>query len=194
MKKVIIAVVLSAFATAGFSQSFSFGPKAGVNVSNYTGSNFKSDALVGFHLGGLLNFGIGSVFSIQPEVLFSTQGAKIDNAGTKTDYKVSYVAVPVMLKLRSRGGFYIEAGPQASFRTGQNAGNQTIDHFANNLDLSAAAGLGFQAGMGFGVGARYIAGISKVGDFNASQIPTMSPDFKNSVIQVSLFFAIPATK
>ncbi len=192
MKKIAFTIMLLMIVSTGFSQSFSFGPKAGANVSNYTGGNFKSDALVGFHLGGLLNFGIGSVFSIQPEVLFSTQGAKIpDNSGVKTDYKVSYVSVPVMLRLKSRGGFYIEAGPQASFKTGENVGNQTINNFAKGLDLAAGAGLGFQTGVGFGVGARYVAGLSKVGDFSPN---TINPDFKNSVIQVSLFFAIPASK
>jgi hypothetical protein len=38
---------------------------------------------------------------------------------------------------------------------------------------------------------RYIAGLSKVGDFTGTNI---DPDFKNSVIQASLFWAIPLVK
>ncbi len=190
MKKSILTVfLLAVVSTLSFGQGFKFGPKAGLNVSNYTGGDFKSDALVGIHLGGLLSFGIGNTFSIQPEVLFSTQGAKIDDGGVKEDFKTNYVAVPVMLKFRAPGGIYIEAGPQAAFKTGENVKHQTIETFSKNLDLAVAGGLGFQAGFGLGIGARYVAGISKVGDF--TKVGNINPDFKNSVIQVSLFYAIP---
>lgn len=192
MRKISLLVLLSVFSSAAFAQSFSFGPKAGINISNYTGSDVESEALVGFHLGGLMNFGIGKVFSIQPEVLFSTQGAKIDNGGQRPEFKTTYVTVPVMLKFRSRGGFYFEFGPQASFKTSEDIPDQTIDHFAKNLDLAGGVGLGYQANFGLGIGARYIAGFSKVGDFNSTA--AMNPDFKNSVIQFSVFFAIPVRK
>jgi len=70
-------LVLFTFSTFSFAQTFSFGPKAGINVSNYSGGDINSDAKVGYHLSGMLNFGFGESFSIQPEVLFSTQGAKV---------------------------------------------------------------------------------------------------------------------
>ncbi|WP_221391257.1 porin family protein [Dyadobacter sp. NIV53] len=190
MKKISLALLFAVFSTAAFSQGFSFGPKAGINISNYTGGDIESDALVGYHFGGLLNFGIGKNFSIQPEVLFSTQGGKINDSGTKSNFKTSYVAVPVMIRLKTNGGFYIEAGPQASFRTGEDVPDQTIDHFAKNLDLSIGAGIGYQSSIGLGIGARYMAGLSKVGDFEGNDI---DPDFKNSVIQVSLFWVIPTS-
>src|SRR5690606_27573924 len=145
----------------------------------------------GYHLGGLLNFGIGNHFSIQPEVLFSTQGAKIDRAGNKSDFKVNYVTVPVMFRLKTTGGFYVEAGPQAGFRTSTNIPDQTINNFAKNLDLAVGGGIGYQSAIGLGIGVRYIAGVSKVGNFTGQNI---NPDFKNSVIQASLFWAIPAVR
>ena len=191
--KVIACLIFASLTSLNvFSQSFSFGPKAGLNISNYTGANFKSDALVGAHLGGLLNFGIGNVFSIQPEVLFSSQGAKIENVGSTRDYKVNYVSVPVMLKFKSSGGFYVEVGPQASFKASEKIGDQTIDKFAKNLDLALGAGIGYQSGIGLGIGARYLAGISKVGNFTT--VGNIQPDFKNSLIQVGLFWAIPVVK
>ena len=189
MKKTLLMMSMIVFGTVCYSQTVSLGPKVGLNVSNYTGGDFESNALVGFHLGGILNLGIGKVFSIQPEVLFSTQGAKIDNNSQKKDFKTTYVAVPVMAKFRSAGGFYFEVGPQVSFKTGEDVPDQTIDHFSKNLDLAVGAGLGYQAGFGLGIGARYLAGLSKVGDFDKTA--AQNPDFKNSVIQVSLFFAIP---
>lgn len=192
MKKVLMMLVMTTMATAAFSQTVSLGPKVGLNISNYTGGDFESNALVGFHLGGILNLGIGRSFSLQPEVLFSTQGAKIVTNSQKKDFKTTYVAIPVMAKFRSAVGLYFEIGPQVSFRTSEDIPDQTIDQFSKNLDLAVGVGVGYQAGFGLGLGARYLAGISKVGDFN--QTAAANPDFKNSVVQISLFFAIPVGK
>ena len=191
MKKLLFAIALFLSVQTAFAQSFSIGPKAGLNISNYTGGNIESDALVGYHLGGVINYGFGKVFSIQPEVLFSTQGAKVNNGGSKSDFKISYVTVPIMLKFKTNGGFYVEFGPQAGFRTSTNIPDQTINDFAKNLDLAAAGGIGYQSPIGLGVGVRYVAGLSKVGNFSGQDI---NPDFKNSVIQASIFWAIPLVK
>ena len=191
MKKLLVTVVLFTFSTFSFAQTFSLGPKAGVNVSNYSGGDINSDAKVGYHLGGVLNFGFGEIFSIQPEVLFSTQGAKVESLGSKKDFKINYLNVPIMLKFRIANGFYIEAGPQAGFRLSESIPDQTINNFAKNLDISVGGGIGFQSKIGLGVGARYIAGLSKVGNFSGQNI---NPDFKNSVIQASVFWAIPFVK
>jgi len=104
--------------------------------------------LVGYHLGGMLNYGFGSVFSIQPEVLFSTQGAKVDRNGSRSDFKISYITVPVMFKFKTSGGFYVEVGPQAGFRTSSDIPDQTINNFAKNLDLAAAGGIGYHSPIG----------------------------------------------
>lgn len=188
IKQVALAMLFAVVAVSGASaQSFKFGPKAGLNVSNYTGGNIDSEALVGFHLGGLLNFGIGNVFSIQPEVLFSTQGAKIKS--DDYEFKTNYVSIPVMLKARTGFGLYFEAGPQVAFKTGEkNIGSQTISDFANDLDVAGGVGLGYQAGFGLGIGARYVQGLSKVGTLNEA---SLKGDVKNSIIQLSLFWAIP---
>lgn len=180
--------MLITISTITFSQSFSFGPKAGINISNYTGGNIDSKALVGYQIGGILNYGFGKNFSIQPEVLFSTQGAKVVDGGIKSDFKISYLTIPVMLKLKTNSGFYIEAGPQIGFRTSSDVPDQTINNFAKNLDVAVGAGLGYQTSIGLGIGARYVAGLTKVGNFSGQ---TLSPDFKNSIVQVSLFWNIP---
>ena len=191
MKKLLFSLVLFCVAQVSFAQKFSIGPKAGINISNYTGGDIESDALVGYHLGGILSYGFGDVFSIQPEVLFSTQGAKVQNNGSKSDFKISYITIPVMLKFKTSGGFYVEFGPQVGFRSSSDLGDQTINNFAKNLDLAAGAGLGYQSPIGLGVGLRYIAGLTKVGDFSGQNF---NPDFKNSVIQASIFWAIPLVK
>lgn len=188
MKKVLTALFIL-IGGAGYAQTFQLGVKGGVNVSNYTG-NFRQidkEALVGFHIGGMLNFKLGNNFSLGPEVLFSSQGAKIDEGNGLQDYKVSYINVPVIARVRTNGGFYVEAGPQVGFKLTENTDNTPINTFAKNLDLSGAVGLGYHGASGFGVGVRYIAGLSKVGDFNSQNI---DPDFKNSVLMGSVFFTL----
>ncbi|MGZ5191673.1 MAG: porin family protein [Flavisolibacter sp.] len=189
MKKIIFVFGVLA-STSGFAQNFSAGIKAGANFSNFTGGNFeavKKKAIAGFHGGVFLNFSLGAL-SLQPEILISTQGARIDSANRSYDWKVTYAAIPILLKYKSAGGFYLEAGPQFSFKVGEDVSDQSIKDFAKGLDLSAAAGFGVQTKGGLGIGARYLLGLSKVGDFDPPK--NIDPDFKNSVIQVGVFITL----
>jgi len=186
MKKMVI-VPLTLVSLISFAQTFQPGIKAGVNISNFTGGDFNTvehKALVGFHGGGFFRFKFDH-FVIQPEVVFSSQGSKIKDSSFEANYKISYVNIPVLLQYESDGGFYVEAGPQVGFKVSENIPNSTVENFAKSTDLSIALGLGYISKIGLGIGGRYNVGVSKVGDFDASDI---SPDFKNGVIQISLFW------
>jgi len=187
MKTLLFAVSMLASAAA-FSQDFQFGVKGGVNISNYTGGDFENSAIVGFHGGVIVGLMLGDHFSIQPEALFSAQGAKIKGVSNNEEkFKVSYITLPVLAKYRFTGGFYIEAGPQVGFKLDESIPDNTIENFAEDLDLSIAAGIGYHSPMGLGIGARYNAGLSKVGNFDAS---TANPDFKNSTLQFFVFYTL----
>jgi len=182
-------IILLLAGTAGFAQHFELGVKAGANISNFTGASnaadVKAKTLVGFHGGGFVSLFVGDIFAIQPEVLFSTQGAKIENTGGSTDYKLDYINIPVMLKVRTPGGFFVEAGPQIGFKVHETHYG-TSEDFAKSTDFSIAGGLGYHSSIGLGIGARYTAGISKLGNVSSSS----TPDWKNGVIQISLFYTI----
>ena len=184
MKKLLVGCALLA-CTGLSAQRISGGLKAGVNISNFTDGDFESvdkESLVGFHAGGFLNVKLAGPLSLQPELLVSTAGAKYEVAGEKENFKLTYLTVPVMLKIKSPAGIFFEVGPQVGFKLGEDVGDNTIDHFAKDLDLSAGAGLGFQFGP-VGIGGRYLVGLSKVGDFDSNNV---SPDFKNSVLQLGV--------
>ncbi len=191
MKKTIALFFIAGLTTLSVqAQDFSAGIKAGINVSNFTGGNFdavKKKAIVGFHGGGFLNFRFGAI-SLQPELLISTQGARIDSVNKSYDWKVTYANIPVMVRFGTESGFFFELGPQVGFKISESVTDDTIEDFAKGLDLSAAAGLGVQTKGGLGLNARYIVGLSKVGDFDPSE--NIDPDFKNSVLQVSLFLTL----
>ena len=126
MKKVIfsaIAVMAFGFANA---QDVKYGIKGGLNISNFTGDtegfDFKSKA--GFNVGGFVEIKLSEKFSIQPELLYSSQGAKLENIGDYVDdvfytgdikFNFSYINVPVMFKYYVAEKFSIEAGPQIGF-------------------------------------------------------------------------------
>lgn len=187
MKKVLFFALILASASA-YSQGFQLGLKGGVNISNYTGGDLENSSIVGFHAGATVAYLLGDHFSIQPEVLFSAQGAKVKGIGNNEEkFTVKYINLPVLAKVRFTGGFYLEAGPQVGFKIDENVPDNTIENFAKDLDLSVAAGLGYHSPIGLGIGARYNAGLSKVGDFNVNNV---DPDFKNSTIQFFVFYTL----
>src|SRR5438045_2835169 len=83
------------------------GLKGGVNISNFTGlaDNVDNEPLIGFHAGGVLRWKLNHLV-VQPEVLYSVQGAKIKVNGDSKDYKIDYVNVPIMLQWAFGGKFY----------------------------------------------------------------------------------------
>lgn len=192
MKKLFLILLLFV-STFTFAQKFEFGLKGGVNVNNFNGDfkDAKANSLIGFHAGLYNRLSFGSA-AIQSEILVSTQGAKLDSVGVgsgSADWKLTYINIPVMLQFKSSGGFYIELGPQVGFKISEDIKGQTVENFAKGLDFSVAGGLGLRGRNGFGFGARYNLGISKVGNVSTNNI---DPDFKNAVIQASIY--IPLTK
>lgn len=193
MKKVFLAALLIA-GQASFAQSlFSrlhFGLKAGVNSSNFENASFDTEMLTGFHAGAIINFSLTDKWSIQQELLYSEQGAKIKNLfnTNERDLKLSYFSVPILVKYHSNIGLYGELGGQANILV-KDAENTGFAEFADKIDGGAVVGLGYQFKQGpvkgLGIGARYYYGFTDVGKFNSSSIKT---DFNNSVIQGSVFY------
>lgn len=193
MKKLML-ICLVLVSAKGFSQSFTqkilnnleFGIKAGANYNNFTDASFPTDPLIGFHAGATVAYKFTNNFMVQEEFLFSTQGAKIKGGVLgDQDLKLYYMSVPFLLKYRTNSGFYLEAGTQIGVKIKEDFSGINTENFAKKLDLAAAGGIGYQSKMGLGISARYIYGISKVSDFNVSNIKN---DFKNNTIQASIFY------
>lgn len=191
MKKIILIVlVMVSVSTGASAQSILdrlyFGIKGGGNYSNFTNADFDTDPLMGFHAGAIVGFNLVEGLSIQEEFLFSTQGAEIkgdESLFGKKKLELSYISVPFLLKYKTKLGIYIEAGPQFNMLV-SDVKDTGFDKFADKVDLGIAGGIGYQF-KNIGIGARYYTGLSKVGKFDSSDI---KPDFKNSVIQASIFY------
>ncbi len=186
MKKIILSVAVAFFAITGAQAQASFGLKAGLNVSNLSGSAVSANntkSLFGGNGGVYASIPAGTNFYVQPEVSYSLEGAKTNSSNTTN--KINFVNVPVMFKYVTKSGFFVEAGPQIGFVTSAKAetGNVTID-FKDQLkstNFSAGAGLGFKLDPSIAVGARYMFGISDLSETNSNEL-------KSNNLSINLFY------
>ncbi len=75
MKKAVVLIVILFTSTLLYPQRF--GVKAGFNMASYIGNDGKdAKSILGFQIGGIVEFPISDLFSIQPEIFLSQKGAK----------------------------------------------------------------------------------------------------------------------
>ncbi|MCA6078854.1 porin family protein [Fulvivirga sedimenti] len=146
----LLAVSFTSFGQAGF------GVKGGVNFANINID--EASSRTGYHFGVFGDIPLGDHFAIQPEVLFSTQGAKI--ADTEVDF--GYVNIPILLRLKLVKILNIHVGPQVGFVTKAESGGEDIKENVKNADFSIAAGAGISLPLGLEAGARYNIGVSDI--------------------------------
>lgn len=165
-----------------------FGLKAGLNVSTLNYNNgVNTDWRTGFHLGGLAHIHYTPAFSLQPEIYYSSQGAKIPYNNTKMNLNLSYINVPFLLQYNFDNGFRLQGGPQIGFLVGV---SDKVDGVEQNVykssdfkavDISIPLGLSYLGYSGFGVDARYNIGLTNVNKKDPASA-------KNAVFQIGAFY------
>jgi opacity protein-like surface antigen len=173
-KTLLISALFLAISFTTQAQLVKFGIKAGLNYANLTGSTTKTDAITSYHAGLVAEVKLTDGFSIQPELLYSTQGASYKNAGEEFINELGYLSIPVMAKFHLNDIISLELGPQASFLLSEKDEFDVQDQ--NTFDFAAAGGLGFKITKSIFVQARYVLGLTEV---------SKTADTKNSVVQVS---------
>jgi hypothetical protein len=166
MKKILLTVmVIFTFnALIAQKQHAEFGIKGGVNFATLNSDdNGDLSNRTSFHLGGLAHIHLSKQFAIQPELMYSGQGANYSGG----DIRLSYINAPVIGQYMFGEGFRIQTGPQFGF---------LVDGF----DLSWSFGAGYISPSGFGVDARYNLGLTDISESNAN--------VKNSVWQLGVFY------
>ncbi|MET3027602.1 porin family protein [Flavobacterium sp. UW10123] len=188
MKKIILsAIAIMAFAFSN-AQETRFGIKGGLNISSIVGGDVRdANALVGFHIGGLAEIHLVEKFYIQPELLFSTQGAKFDNGfGDDLDIKLNYLNIPVLAKYYIVDKkFSVEAGPQLGFLLSEKWDNTDFDGDAKSVDFGFNFGAGYSFTDNFSVGLRYTVGLSPIWDDNIDDSGDLYDSAKNGNFQIS---------
>jgi opacity protein-like surface antigen len=174
MKKVLIVFLLCFGMSTVNAQMVKFGIKGGANFSNLEGDGIKGSNYTSFHFGALVEAKVFENFAIQPELLYSSQGTKVDAEGLK-DINYSYITVPVLAKFYlTEDGLSLEAGPQFSFLIDENVKDQFE---GEKFDFGVVGGLSYNITKNFFASARYVVGLT-----DASR----DAEVTNRVIQLSV--------
>lgn len=172
MKKIILSILaVAAFGTAN-AQEIKFGVKAGANFSNFTG-DAETDGRTGFYVGGLVDIGISDKFHVQPELLYSMEGADSDGV----DLGVNYLRVPIMAKYYLTEALNLQAGPSVAFKIG--TVEEDFDDAVKSIDFGLGLGAAYELPIGLFFDVRYNLGLANISETDAV-------DVKNTNFQVGL--------
>lgn len=177
-----LILFLSFFATC-FSQDksttskFELGVIAGINISNVVGADVNNNSSrSGFHLGAYGEFSLNEKIGLRPEFhLISTKGTANGN------FRTFYLDIPLLGTYQVAEKFKLLAGVQPSIlysaRVSDGRGN--ITNFIRTLDLGVIIGGWYQISYEWGVGARFVPGLSRVGASGIER--TFNSNFQLSV-------------
>lgn len=206
MKKLVLSAAVAVLGIVGMNaqvdmEAVQVGARAGYNLSSLRGDaaeDVDTKSLSGYHAGLFVEVPISERFSIQPEVIYSTQGAKWEvNDDNFTKLKTQYLSVPILAKFYVAEGFNLQAGPQISFMTGAKSegeilgvafDNDDVKDGLKGTDFGLLLGAGYKISEGVTVDARYGLGFSDVFDKDTEWNDNLSSDneFKNGVFQIGI--------
>jgi hypothetical protein len=190
MNKKIIVFLFAAFLTANYAQAqFSFGVRAGFNMTNLfnrEGTKFQP----GFHAGLVGDIAVGPAFSIQPAVLYATQGWKLETELVNGAVVLNYIQVPINLQYKvdlMGPKLLVQAGPYFGYGLGGKSkiGSLTTDikmggdEAYNAIDYGIVGGVGAQFGR-IQIGINYLLGLA---DLNNTDL---GDSVKNTGLSLSL--------
>ena len=193
--RVLIAVWLCVVAASvpARAQGTSWGFKGGINFATLSaetdpGPDFKYR--IGVAAGGFFTFPLGSHLDVQPEAIFSQQGATLEATGIeKITVKLDSIVVPALVRYRmhaSGRGLVFFGGPSIGFnllaKAAVDIGDQSIsDDFKDqveSVDYGVVFGAGWE-GARFLLDGRYSWGLSVL-----SNDPNDADQAKHRVISV----------
>lgn len=194
MKKNLLTAVVAVMCVGGAFAQLSMGPKVGLNVSSLTGDGTNYRA--GVNVGVFANYRINNLLAIQPEFLYSMQGAAFDDVPVLTEtlessYTSHYIDIPVLLKVYPWRGLNVQVGPQFGFcvddeyklkLAGKELSSDDLkkygyDQSARTFDFAIALGLGYEFDFGMTIDARYNFGLTNIYE---------KGDAKNTLLMISL--------
>ncbi len=167
----------------------SFGIKGGINFSNVSSEHFaENDVKTGFHFGIVTEFPFSNTFSIQPELLYSSQGTKakqisLGSGPTSIEYHFDYVQIPVLAKIYTIKNLSFEIGPSFNFlvKSEEKTSASTNTDFGSDFELSGVLGVSYKMNNGLFGSLRYGNGFTK-----ASNRENFDDDLKNRIFQLGI--------
>ena len=214
----LVLLICSIFNAKGQT---AIGGKIGLNLATYIGDTDESfmdkGSVLGFQIGGVIELGITDRFSIQPELVYIRKGVSDeftldvlgDVAMTESDFKLNYIELPILGKLKfgapESTNFFVTAGPTFGYATGGEIDTEitfegeTMEssddiEFSDNdgfrrFELGAAVGAGINIPSGSGNffgEIRYAIGITNLNDDDTADL-----SLRNSAIGLSVGYLHP---
>lgn len=184
MKKLLFALALAA-CSLSFAQQL--GIKGGLNYTNLANLE-DSSAKIGFNAGVFVHIPLAGKVGFQPELLYTTKGAKEDGNGDGS-IDLEYISLPVMLQYNVTPQLYVEAGPEFSLLLTseiKEAGKSIdIKDQTENIDYGVAVGAGYYFFSNLGITARYVFGLAD----NFKNNPTFNNEsITSQVFQLGLAY------
>lgn len=202
MKKTLLLTFLLFAAAISYSQGLKIGLKGGLNFPTVDAVGVGDGVDVsdrenasGYHVGAFARFKLSKI-AIQPEVLYSFQSVDFTQSALGQDFdvtqKLSYLTVPVMVRLYLVAGLNLQAGPQFGFLiNGEQEDNiqgsvtsSSIEDQLKNSDIGLNLGAGWDLPFGLDIHARYTIGLQDVNDVQGAG------EAKNSQVQISIGYAL----
>jgi hypothetical protein len=192
MKKTTILIVSLFLLVNVNAQQAHFGVKGGVNISNlHYNVNQPSDSKVAFNFGVLAHIHASKTWAIQPELIYSLEGAKETIANNTLTFNLNYLNVPVLLQYMFNNGFRLEGGPQIGvlLSAKNKSGNSTVTNTNfQSTAVSIPLGVGYLTSSGIGLDARYVFGLSNI---NTNR---NGPTIQSNVFQLGIFYQLSDPK
>lgn len=191
-KTLSLALAVLLFSTA-HAQSFHLGIKGGTDIHKISGESFSQQFTYGYQVGGFAEIGLGSTFSIQPEVLFSQVNADTSSQFSKvytsfptnaSKIKLKYLTIPILLNYKLSKFFAIQAGPQYGIL--MNSNNSLVQNGKDAFktgDFSMLAGVQIKVAS-FRIYGRYAVGLNNLNDIDNKE------KWRSQSFQIGVGFAI----
>ncbi|MEE9170819.1 MAG: porin family protein [bacterium] len=197
MRKLIYSLIAVALAVTLLIPSQSYGQvsigkglKVGLNSANITGDDVSdSKARSGFLAGVFLKLGVGSLI-IQPELLYTVKGAKVEDDPDIDELKLTYLEIPVLVKINLGSAPKVKpnifAGPAfgilLSSKVKGPGGEVDFKDITKSSDLGVVVGAGIDIGLvmtGITFDIRYTFSLSSIDDSGEDA------DVKNRVLSAT---------
>ncbi|WP_203258399.1 porin family protein [Hyunsoonleella ulvae] len=157
MKRLAFIAFILSLSFQAFSQSGTYGIRAGYTISNL---DFKDAPSMdnqhrnSFYIGAYGDFRLSNAISLVPELQFSPEGAKAEVL------HLDLIQVPVFFKFRLNEKWRLGAGPQVALKS------HKTDDGIKNFHYSAIGGLEYRLNQMVFVDLRYSYGLSNIFDDN----------------------------
>ena len=208
--KILLTLCASLFLITSVSAFSPFGVKIGVNGGNMLNlpEGANNTTKMSFYAGVFTKFDMGRRFSLQPELVYSRQGARLspmqlfpDESGQLIDLgelnkqiRLNYINIPIVVSYKVWEDLFVSVAPQLGINLNAIDRTKYNDYTATTklngirrCDFSLGVGLGYQIWSKLDVTVRYNLGFTNItkskSDFNQHNI-------KNGVLQLGLGFMI----